>query len=213
LDLANGTKAKIRNIMSALFQHALRHQFLSVNPTRGQWQDVDADKGVLSLRQGVVKNNVTELKTKASRRPVPIDPALVMALQSIRQYSAFAQPNDWVFASPDAKGKVPLWPCGVMQTHVRAAVRDAGITKSVGWHTFRHSYATLLKGNGEDVKTVQESLRHATFQVTMDVYTQAIPAALRSAQAKVVAQITDGRPLEAVAVSPLDPYWTMEGVR
>jgi integrase len=35
LDLANGTKAKIRNIMSAVFQHGLRHQFLTVNPIRG----------------------------------------------------------------------------------------------------------------------------------------------------------------------------------
>jgi len=25
-----------------------------------------------------------------------------------------------------------------------------------GWHTFRHTHATLLKGNSEDVKVVQE---------------------------------------------------------
>ena len=122
LDLANGTKAKIRNIMSALFQHALRHQFITVNPIRGlvrqsaqrqkdpdvltadeirsilkglsfvhqtmvflaastglrvseirglQWQDLDVPEGVLNLRRGVVKNNVTELKTKADPRGVP----------------------------------------------------------------------------------------------------------------------------------------------
>ena len=35
LKLANGKKAKIRNIMSALFQHALSHQFITVNPIRG----------------------------------------------------------------------------------------------------------------------------------------------------------------------------------
>ncbi len=97
-----------------------------------------------------------------------------------------------------------------MQEHVKPAVEAAGIRKAVSWHTFRHSYATLLKGNGEDVKTVQESLRHATFQVTMDVYTQAIPEALRSAQAKVVAQITDGRPSAQVVASQSDPYWTSE---
>jgi hypothetical protein len=37
----------------------------------------------------------------------------------------------------------------------------------------------------EDVKTVAESLRHANCQVTMDVYTQAIPKGLCSAQAEV----------------------------
>jgi hypothetical protein len=35
LKLANGKKAKIRNIMSALFQHTLSHQFITVNPIRG----------------------------------------------------------------------------------------------------------------------------------------------------------------------------------
>ena len=104
----------------------------------------------------------------------------------VRQSSIYDKPGDWIFASPQSKGKVPLWPCGVMDQHIRPAVKAADINKNVSWHTFRHSYATLLKCNGEDVKTVQESLRHATFQVTMDVYTQAIPAALRSAQARLV---------------------------
>jgi len=36
------------------------------------------------------------------------------------------------------------------------------ISKRIGWHTFRHSYATLLKANDEGVKTEQESLRHAS---------------------------------------------------
>jgi site-specific recombinase XerD len=97
-----------------------------------------------------------------------------------------------------------------MQQHIRPAVKAAGVKKNVGWHTFRHSYATLLKGNGEDVKTVQESLRHSTFQITMDTYTQAIPATLRSAQAKVVDQITDGKPAEEPVESQMDPYWTLE---
>ena len=35
---------------------------------------------------------------------------------------------------------------------------------------------TLMKANGEDVKTIQETLRHANFKVKMDVYTQGITA-------------------------------------
>ena len=46
----------------------------------------------------------------------------------------------------------------------------------------------LLKANGEDVKVVQESLRHATFQITMDVYAQAIPQAIRAAHGRAVEQ-------------------------
>jgi site-specific recombinase XerD len=62
----------------------------------------------------------------------------------------------------------------------------AGIVKHIGWHTFRHSFATLLKGNGEDVKTVQESLRHTNSRITLDVYTQGLMPTKRLAQGRVV---------------------------
>ncbi|MGA1989238.1 MAG: tyrosine-type recombinase/integrase [Candidatus Sulfotelmatobacter sp.] len=58
--------------------------------------------------------------------------------------------------------------------------------KHVRWHVFRHSFATLLKGNGEDVTTVQESLRHADSKVTLDVYTQGLMPLKRAAQRKVI---------------------------
>jgi integrase len=58
--------------------------------------------------------------------------------------------------------------------------------KNIGWHTFRHSFGTLLKANGEDVKTVQELLRHANSKITLDVYTQAVNSHKRAAQSKVV---------------------------
>ena len=48
-----------------------------------------------------------------------------------------------------------------------------------------------MKANGEDVKTIQETLRHANFKVTMDVYTQAVTAIKRSAHDRVVRQIMD----------------------
>jgi integrase len=47
-------------------------------------------------------------------------------------------------------GKEPLWPSSAMSKHIRPAAKLAGIVKHVRWHVFRHSFATLLKGNGED---------------------------------------------------------------
>ena len=44
----------------------------------------------------------------------------------------------------------------------------------------------MLKANGEDVKTVQELLRHANSRITLDVYTQAVNSNKRAAQSKVV---------------------------
>jgi integrase len=72
-----------------------------------------------------------------------------------------------------------------MTIAMRLATLATVPVKSV-WHTFRHSFGTLLKANGEDVKTVQELLRHANSRITLDVYTQAVNSNKREAQSKVV---------------------------
>jgi site-specific recombinase XerD len=69
--------------------------------------------------------------------------------------------------------------------YIRPALKAAEITGKVGWHTFRHSFATILKSNGEDVKTVQELLRHANISITMNVYAQAVTDIKRTAQSKI----------------------------
>jgi len=59
-----------------------------------------------------------------------------------------------------------------MRCYVWPAAKRAKITKRIGRHTFRHTYSTLLRANGEDVKVVQELLQHANSTTTMDTYTQ-----------------------------------------
>jgi integrase len=67
--------------------------------------------------------------------------------------------------------------------------RQTPYQKRIGWHTFRRTYSSILKDNGEDVKVVQELLRYASTKVTLDVYAQALTPAKRAAQRKVVLMI------------------------
>jgi site-specific recombinase XerD len=60
------------------------------------------------------------------------------------------------------------------------AAKEVGIVDHCGWHTFRHTYATLLKSNGEDLKVVQELMRHANISVTLNIYAQAISQSKRA---------------------------------
>jgi len=243
LSLAAGTKAKLRNIMSALFNHAIRYEWLDKNPislvrqsskraripevlgvteirslltelrhpykamvflaaATGlrasellglKWQDVDFESLEINLNRGVVHQVVGELKTEASRKPIPLDPGLAGVILEWRYLSPFNQQSDWVFASPEMTGQQPYWPENLIRRHIRPAAERCGIRKTIGWHTFRHSYATQLKANGEDVKVVQESLRHANSRITLDTYTQALTPAKRQAQSKVVSMILPKR--------------------
>ncbi|MFH1969452.1 MAG: integron integrase [Verrucomicrobiota bacterium] len=56
---------------------------------------------------------------------------------------------------------------------VKQAVEQAGITKTVSCHTFRHSFATHLLQAGSDIRTVQELLGHADVATTM-IYTHVL---------------------------------------
>ena len=257
-NLAPGTKAKIRNIMSALFNHAIRYEWLSQgkNPVtlvrqsakrlripnvleieeiqalfsvltpreralvmlvaitglrRSEllglkWSDIDFERLEISVTRAVFRQVVGPCKTEASKRPLPLDPWIGQELHSWRQQSEFPHPEDWVFASSSMAGRQPWWPDAILQNYIQPAARRVGITKQIGFHTFRHTYSTLLKANGEDVKTVQELLRHASSQITIDIYTQAVNPVKRQAQTRVVKMLWPIPPEGSKSIGPLmDP--------
>jgi len=239
LPLANGSRAKIRNLMSTLFSHAIRHEWTEKNPIRFvrqsakrertpdvltaeeikallakldgpyfvmtflaaatglrvselfalKWENVDFAAGEIKLTCAIVCQHIGLLKTAASQKPVPMDTGLSALLLDWRGRCPYNQETDYVFGSLEKDGAQPLWPSSAMSKHIRPAAKRAGILKHVRWHVFRHSFATLLKGNGEDVKTVQESLRHADSKVTLDTYTQGLMPVKRAAQRKVYEMI------------------------
>jgi integrase len=124
------------------------------------------------------------LQDGASQKPVPLDPELAGVLLMWRRQSAYPMDGDWVFASPASKGKLPYWSFSIFRVYIRPALKTAKIAGKVGWHIFRHSFATILKSHGEDVKTGQELLRHANSSVTMNLYAQALTTSSATRRAK-----------------------------
>jgi len=100
-----------------------------------------------------------------------------------RKESLYHSDQDYVFPSVLKNGTQPLQPEMILRGHIRPALKRLGIDKRIGWHSFRHGLATLLRQNGVDVKTAQELLRHANSRITLDIYQQSVPEERRAAQA------------------------------
>ena len=147
-----------------------------------QWQDLNWEDLTVLIRRGVVNGRSGDTKTEASQKSLPIDPRLARSLQELWKRSLHRDPQDWVFAN---NGGRPRGQQNILQRHLRPASLWAGIGK-IGWHTFRHSYSTMLRGAGADIKVQQELLRHSTIQSTMNTYTQAVSEQKRSANSIVV---------------------------
>jgi integron integrase len=75
------------------------------------------------------------------------------------------------------------------QKAVAAAIRNVGIQKHAGCHTFRHSFATHLLADGTDIRTVQELLGHEDVRTTQ-IYTHVL------------------RQNGFAVKSPVDRYWS-----
>jgi integron integrase len=99
-----------------------------------------------------------------------------------RKYQNAATAWGWQFVFPAGRlCRDPRWgpPSrfhlheSAVQRAFAAAARKAGLTKHVGCHIFRHSFATELLRTGHDIRTVQELLGHADVATTM-VYTHVL---------------------------------------
>jgi integrase len=152
-----------------------------------QWTDFDWKNRYVTIQRGVVIGRVDEVKTRYSNKAIPLDPVLASMLLSYRRQ---AGPGNWVF--PSSRTGRPWWPWTIQRNHLLPAGIKAGLGR-IGWHTFRHSYSTMLRALRVDVKVQQELLRHADIRTTLNIYTQAVPEALRKANSRVVQMVLPER--------------------
>src|SRR5438876_561173 len=143
------------------------------------------DESTLLVRRAIVTGVPSDVKTKYSNAGMPLDPALAEVLRKWRQKTLFKNPEDWVFESPFRSGRTPWDPWSVERRHIIPAAIRCGIGH-IGWHSFRHSFRTLLDETGAPMKVQQELMRHGDIRTTMNVYGKAMDASKREAHGKVV---------------------------
>ena len=78
------------------------------------------------------------------------------------------------------KGDGKPWGDAYISNRYEKIVEKSGITKKVGLHTLRHTYATLSIQH-DDIQNVSRTLGHSSIRTTHDIYGHVISGSGRKA--------------------------------
>ena len=142
-----------------------------------RWKDVDLESGIMHVRQGIVSVKgglkVHDPKTKTSKRSFSIPSVLIAMLEkhkSAMQGKGFYGPDRYVFCSTKGSATRPRG----FNTTFDSILDKLGI-KDVNLHSLRHTFATRMLEEGENLKVLQELLGHAKLSITADTYSHVSP--------------------------------------
>jgi integrase len=169
-----------------------------------QWRhlELDGSSPHVKVRRALVKGRMGPPKSKYGRREVPLERSLVSALRTHRRDSDWPGDDDLVFAAGNGS---PLNPANLYRDVLGPTREEANLTW-VGFHTFRHTCATLLFGQGRNAVQVQRWLGHHSPAFTLATYTHLLnddlgePLTLPQSASKVQAQPTPSDTTTTAAV-------------
>ena len=86
----------------------------------------------------------------------------------LKEWRIACPPNGLDIVFPNGAGK-PMNHNNMVSRHFDQATEKAGIGK-IRFHFLRHTFASLLIAQGEDIKYIQKQLGHSSPTVTWNVY-------------------------------------------
>jgi integrase len=169
-----------------------------------QWKDIDFEQGVVRIQRKMryrAKGGgwyFGELKTKKSKRSIPLDEYLLTALkqhrieQKQRAQKLFESSQRWeehnlVFTTEVG---TPISKRNLERRHFKPILQKAELP-NIRLYDLRHTCATLLLMKGTDVKTVSEWLGHANASETLNTYSHVLPS-MKAQASRNIAQAMRG---------------------
>jgi len=155
-----------------------------------KWGDVDWASNQIHIRRSYKEGEFHAPKTKTSTRLIEIPKILAGDLQ---RWKLACPKGELDLIFPNLNG-LPLSNANLLQRGFYPALRRAGLRK-IRFHDLRHTFASLLIANGEDIVRVSRLLGHASPKITLDVYSHMLPNSYYGT-ANRLADLVMGDPVE-----------------
>jgi integrase len=139
-----------------------------------RWNDIES--GRLRIDEAIYRGRIGDTKTEASNAHVALPQSIQSELAHWRRCCDDPPEDDFIFSSQRG---TPLDGHNYLRRFLAPLASKLGIC-GVTFQSLRRTFATLVHGLGT-IKDAQAQLRHADAATTMNTYTQAIPASVRSA--------------------------------
>jgi integrase len=156
-----------------------------------RWKDVDLDNGFIEVNSQVIQDKMNKqviltdiLKTSTSHRIIYIPDILVNFLNDLKERNDYTE-NDFVVQSRTGGMCTPRNVSMNFTKSIRKYKKsieeikkatdeeptDYMQLKQITFHGLRHTHATLLILNGDNIKVVSDRLGHRDINITLNTYT------------------------------------------
>jgi integrase len=134
-----------------------------------KWNDIDWINSQIHIQRTFNKGEWYKPKSRTSIRKIDFGPSMMSVL---RKWKIACPPNDSDLVFPNSVGN-PIDQSMMLRKYFFPALKKAGINR-IRFHDLRHTYASLLIEQGENIKYIQNQLGHASPVVTLEVYAHLI---------------------------------------
>jgi integrase len=147
-------------VMLAILSGARQGEILGL-----KWSDIDWDNRQVHIQRTFNMQRWYETKTKTSNRKIDLSRSMI---QELKRWQLACPPNRLNLVFPTGGGG-PTNHNNLVNRYFLPALKKAGIEK-IRFHDLRHTYASLLIDQGENIKYIQKQLGHSSPTVTLNVY-------------------------------------------
>jgi len=148
-----------------------------------KWTDILWATSQIHIRRTFNNGAWYKPKTRTSKRKIDLGPAMMAEL---KRWRLACPPSKLDLVFPNSKGQ-PLAAHRMRRGRFYPALKEAGIER-IRFHDLRHTFASILIEQGENIKYIQNQLGHANPTTTLNVYSHLI----RPTNQKAARQFEEG---------------------